>query len=258
MGSRTGRRFFVEKIRMKDGFCSITGTEARHISSVLRMGPGDRFILMDGKGDRFLALIESAGSREVSVTLEKPLPKPPPSPVEIILCQALLKSRPMDFLIQKTSELGADCILPFSCDRTIVRLQKSGVVSRIRHWREIAHSAAKQSDRDTPAKIEPVIPFRELVAKWKEEDGFKVILWEEEGSKDLKGLLKTSSPMGKFVGVVGPEGGFIPEEIKAAKDAGFTSVSLGNRILRSETAAMTMVAIVQYECGDLSLGNTLT
>lgn len=250
------RRFFVEEIDAEQTFFSITGPEAKHIFRVLRMGPGDRFILMDGKGARFLALIESAGPQEVRVFLEKSLPKPPPSPVEIILCQALLKSRKMDYLIQKTSELGVDCIMPFSSERSVVRLKKDRLTGRIKHWREIARSSAKQSDRVVPAEIEGLVPFNELVAKWREEDSLKVVLWEEEGSKDLKGLLRASSLQKKFIGMVGPEGGFSRQEVEAAKDAGFVSASLGNRTLRSETAAITVVAVVQYELGDLSLENS--
>lgn len=250
------RRFFVEKIDAEKNSFSITGPEAKHISKVLRMGPGDRFIVMDGKGARYLALIESAGSREVRAFLEKPLPEPPPSPVEIILCQGLLKSRKVDYVIQKTSELGVDGIIPFSCERTVVRLKKDRISGRMKHWREIARSSAKQSDRAVPARIESLVPFNELVAGWKEEDALKVILWEEEESKDLKGLLRESSNQKKFIGMVGPEGGFSREEVEAAKDAGFVPASLGHRILRSETAAVTVVAVVQYEWGDLGLENS--
>ncbi len=250
------RRFFVEKIDAEQTSFSITGPEAKHISRVLRMGPGDRFILMDGGGARFLALIESAVSREVRVFLEKPLPEPPPSPVEIILCQGFLKSRKMDYVIQKTSELGVDCMSPFSSERTVVRLKKDTLPVRMKHWREIARSSAKQSDRAVPAQIEGLVPFNELVAKWKEEDSLKVILWEEEGSKDLKGLLRGSSIKKKFIGMVGPEGGFSRQEIEVAEDAGFIPASLGHRILRSETAAITIVALVQYEWGDLGLENS--
>jgi 16S rRNA (uracil1498-N3)-methyltransferase len=250
------RRFFVEKIDAEQTSFSITEPEAKHISKVLRMGPGDRFILMDGKGARFLARIESAGSHEVRVFLEKPLPEPPPSPVEITLCQGLLKSRKMDYLIQKTSELGVDYIMPFSSERTVVRLKKDRLPGRMKHWREIARGSAKQSDRAVPAQIEGLIPFNELVAKWKEDDSLKVVLWEEEGSKDLKGLLREFSTQKKFIGMVGPEGGFSRQEVEAAKDAGFVPASLGHRILRSETAAITMVAVVQYELGDLCLENS--
>jgi 16S rRNA (uracil1498-N3)-methyltransferase len=250
------RRFFVEKIDAEQTSFSITEPEAKHISKVLRMGPGDRFILMDGEGARFLALIESAGSREVRVFLEKPLSEPSPSPVEIILCQALLKSRKMDYVIQKTSELGVDRIIPFSSERTVVRLKKERLPGRMKHWCEIARSSAKQSDRAVPAQIEGLVPFNELVAKWKAEDSLKVVLWEEEGSTDLKVLLREGSIQKKFIGMVGPEGGFSRQEVEAAKDAGFVPASLGHRILRSETAAITVVALVQYEWGDLSLENS--
>jgi 16S rRNA (uracil1498-N3)-methyltransferase len=250
------RRFFVEKIDAEQTSFSITEPEAKHISKVLRMGPGDRFILMDGKGARFLALIESAGTHEVRVFLEKPLPKPLSSPVEIFLCQGLLKSRKMDYVIQKTSELGVDCILPFSSERTVVRLKKDRLPGRMKHWCEIARNSTKQSDRAVPAQIEGLVPFNELVAKWKAEDSLKVVLWEEEGSTDLKVLLREGSIQKKFIGMVGPEGGFSRQEVEAAKDAGFVPASLGHRILRSETAAITVVALVQYEWGDLSLENS--
>lgn len=247
------RRFFVEEIEAKDGLCTIRGSEAKHITRVLRMGRGDRFIIMDGKGARFQAIIESAGHREVLVTLEKPLPQPSPSPIEITLCQALLKSRAMDYVIEKTSELGVRRILPFSSERTVVRPNKERFANKKQRWREIAHSAAKQSDRKTPLEIGPLSSFEELVGKCRGENALKVILWEEEGARDLKGVLRGSLPVKRFLGIVGPEGGFSQEEVRAAGEAGFVSVSLGQRVLRAETAAITMVAIVQYEWGDLSL-----
>ena len=256
----------------KDGLCTIRGSEAKHMTRVLRMGRGDRFILMDGKGARFQAIIESAGPREVLVTLEKPLPQPPPSPVEITLCQALLKSRAMDYVIEKTSELVLHRILPFSSERTVVRLNKEKFVNKKLRWHEIAHSAAKQSDRNEPLVIGALSSFKELVGKCRAENALKVILWEEEGATDLKGVLRRPPPcipsqtlplegegrvgVKEFIGIVGPEGGFSREEVQAAEEAGFVSVSLGQRVLRAETAAITMLAIVQYEWGDLSLSNT--
>jgi len=247
------RRFCIEKINEKDNTCIISGSEARHITRVLRMGRGDRFILMDVKGARFQAVIDSAGRQEILVTLEKPLPLPSSSPVNITLCQSLLKSRPMDYVIQKTSELGVNSILPFSSERTVPRLDGNRAVSRGRHWREITRSAAKQSDRVTPAEILPLSSFIEMTGQWKQKDALKVILWEEEDAKDLKGLLRASSPAKHFIGIVGPEGGFSKEEVEIVKEVGFISVSMGRRILRAETAAITMVAVVQYEWGDLSL-----
>ena len=249
------RRFFIKEIEARDGFCRITGSEARHITKALRMGRGDRIILMDGKGGRFLAIVESTGGQEVLVALERSLPQPPPSPVEITLCQALLKSHSMDMVVEKTSELGVCRIFPFSSARTVVRLDERRFAHKARRWREIGHCATKQSDRRTPPEIGPLLLFGDLVARWQKEKALKVIFWEEEGEKHLKGLLRASFPVKKVIGIVGPEGGFTREEIWTARGAGFTSISLGQRVLRAETAAITTVAIVQYEWGDLTLNN---
>jgi len=247
------RRFFVEKIDTKDGVCSITGSEARHISKVLRMSEGDRLILMDRKGKRFKALIITSEPREVKVLLEESMSGPQPSPVEIILCQALLKSGPMDYMIQKTSELGVDRIIPFTSARTIINLSGERLANKMRHWKEITLSSAKQSGRSLPAQIEPLCPFKGLISIWKGQEGAKAMLWEQEGGSDLKGLLRSYPYPNRFLGIVGPEGGFEKEEVYAASQAGFSPVSLGNRILRGETAALAMVTIVQYEWGDLCI-----
>jgi 16S rRNA (uracil1498-N3)-methyltransferase len=247
------RRFFIEEIEERDGHVVISGAEARHISKVLRMRRGDHFILMDGKGNRFEAVIEISGPKELYVKLESPLPSPPESLLKISLCQALLKSRSMDYLIEKTSELGMYEFIPFFSKRTVVKLDAERAAAKTSHWQEIAKSAAKQSDRMKPAEIFSPIPFRELADKWKKSDGVKVVLWEKEAAEDLKKLLENSTSINKFIGMVGPEGGFTSEEIEIAKGAGFIPVSLGRRILRAETAAITMIAILQYEFGDLSL-----
>lgn len=247
------RRFFVEEIEAIDGRCVLKGAEAKHVAKVLRMRRGDRLVIMDGRGNRFLATIESASPREVQVSLDRRLPVPPPSPVNITLCPALLKSRSMDYLIQKTSELGVDRILPFSSQRTVLKLEKGARKEKLRRWREIARSSAKQSGRSIPVDMEACIPFHARVADFKGADGLKIILWEAEGAQDLKTLVENGSGVERVVGIIGPEGGFAREEIDIASEAGFTPVSMGHRILRSETAAIAMVAIVQYELGDLNL-----
>jgi 16S rRNA (uracil1498-N3)-methyltransferase len=245
------RRFFVDEIRQEDRSATIKGSEAKHIATVLRMGPGDRMVLMDGTGKRFQALIESVHRREVLVTLEKALPLPPASPLRITLCQALLKPSAMDYLVQKTSELGVDEILPFVSERTVLKQSAHASANRLRHWREIAQSAAKQSDRIKPAEIGPLSAFTELLERWTREDVAKIILWEDESTRDLKSLLRSWLPVKRIVGMVGPEGGFSSQEVRAAGEAGFVSASLGHRVLRAETAAITVVTLFQYEGGDL-------
>ena len=229
----------------------LRGAEANHIRTVLRMAPGDRLVLIDSNGARVEAVIVSADRREVAVSLENPLPSPPPSPVELTLCQALLRSHSMDMIIQKTSELGVEQVLPFVSERTIVKPDEEAFANKLRRWREIALSSTKQSGRRKPAEIGPLCAFGELVDRWKGEEVMKIILWEDENVKSLKTLLRSSQRPMKAVGVIGPEGGFSTEEIKRAKSAGFVSVFLGQRILRSETAAMTLIVLLQYELGDL-------
>jgi 16S rRNA (uracil1498-N3)-methyltransferase len=169
------------------------------------------------------------------------------------LCQAVLKSHPMDYVIQKTSELGVAAIVPFTSERTVVRLAGDRLQNKLRHWQEIARHAATQSDRPSPAEIGPLTTFDDLLSRLGGENEMKLILWEQEGTKDLKTLLKAASPTGQVVGIVGPEGGFSREEVRRAQKAGFATASLGERVLRAETASVTLAAILQYEWGDLSL-----
>ena len=122
---------------------------------------------------------------------------------------------------------------------------------KLRHWREIALSATKQSGRLKPADIGPLSTFSQLMDLWRGEEIMKIVLWEDESVENLKSLLRSTRPPRKAVGMIGPEGGFSNEEIEEAREAGFVSASLGQRILRAETAAVTLVALLQYEWGDL-------
>lgn len=250
----TLRRFFLETILPEeDGSCTLTGTEARHITKVLRMGTGDRLILVDGQGNRFQASILSSGKKAVRVRIEKTVPAPEPSPVDMTICQSLIKSRPMDLVIQKCSELGVTRIIPFQSERTIIKLDETRAASKTKHWREIARSSTKQADREKPALVADITSFAHCLDEDSGRETLKVILWEEEGAVDLKARLKNAPLVRKFRGVVGPEGGFTPEEVRFARAKGFTPVSVGRRILRAETAAIALVAIIQYEYGDLSI-----
>jgi 16S rRNA (uracil1498-N3)-methyltransferase len=245
------RRFMVDEIPPRGGLLTIGGQEARHVSRVLRLGPGDRLILMDRKGGRFLARVESIRPQEVDVSILEPLPPPPSSLAEITLCQALLRSGPMDFVVQKATELGVSRIMPFFSERTVVRPDEKGRSNKQRHWEEIARSAAKQSDRDRPPVIFPLLAFSDLLTHLKEDKNLKLILWEGEERQELKEILrKEHSNQIEVTGIVGPEGGFSAEEIQAARAAGFIPVSMGQRILRAETASLALVAVLQYEWGD--------
>jgi len=249
------RRFYVEKISPEEGSLIIRGTEARHIAAVLRMERGDRLILMDEGGARHQAVIESVGRREVLVRIEEALAGPDSAPADIILCQALIRSHPMDFVVQKTSELGVSLLLPFVSERTVVRPGRERAENMLRHWREIALNSAKQSDRREPLRIGSLCDFGGILDRLEKQDALKMIFWEGDGGRDLKDILGSSKVARSLVGVVGPEGGFAEKEIALARRSGFIPAALGGRVLRSETAAIAVAAIFQYERGDLSLRN---
>lgn len=242
------RRFFVEKIPAAKGPVTITGREARHITRVLRMGPGDRFVLLDRGGLRFQVLIKSVNQGNVIVLLERSLPAPPASPVHVFIGQAMLKSGAMDLMVQKTTELGVNTIHAFLSERTVVRPRADKRENRVNRWQDIAIAASKQSDRSRPPDIRPVMAFTELLQTSLPEQTLKIILWEEEKRRDLKSILRSTLPRSKAVLVlVGPEGGFTPKEVSLAREAGFLSVSLGPQILRAETAAIAVAAVLNYE-----------
>ena len=250
------RRFIVEHIAPEDETVSIGGQEARHIVRVLRMGAGDGCVIMDMSGARYRAVVESTAGKTVRVRLRAPLPPPAASPLHLTLCQAVLKSPAMDMVIQKVSELGVDRLIPFSCQRSVINPDASSIPNKMRHWREIARNAAAQSDRPVPLIIEPLLPFARVVKEENTGDPLKVVLWEEEVTLDLKGVLRSRGAVPRFTGMVGPEGGFPPEEIELAREAGFHVVTVGKRILRAETAAVTLAALVQYELGDLGIASS--
>jgi 16S rRNA (uracil1498-N3)-methyltransferase len=217
------------------------------------MEPGERMVLLDSKGARFQAVIKEVSRHHVLVDLEKSLPAPASSPVHMTLCQSLLKSQHMDLLVEKTSELGVDRVLPYMSERTVVKVEGDRAQGKLRRWQEIARSAAKQSDRAMPAEIGPLCFYDQMLATLAKESALKILLWEQEEARSLKDFLRSNSPAPRVLAVVGPEGGFTEREVKQAYDAGFVSVSLGRRILRAETAAISLVAIIQYEWGDLGL-----
>jgi len=248
------RRFFVDKIIPGTGFVSITGKEARHIRNVLRMKKGEMLILMDREGQSFEATIGEVHYKEVKVKITKTMPPLPPSPVKISLAQALIKTHPMEYLIQKVTELGIHSIHPFYSERTVMQLKSAHLKNKIDRWMEIMKSACKQCGRVTLPTLNTPLLFKEMIKDAPDTKTLKILLWEDEDKVDLKRLLTSMSSAPHVFVIVGPEGGFTLNEINLAKDAGFHIVSLGNRILRAETAAVLLLSIIQYEWGDLNVG----
>ncbi len=235
-------RFFVAK----DQIPAITGSDVHQIIDVLRMKTGDQLELLDGTGKIYTAKICSIKKDKVICKTLSLRVEEFESKIKVTLAQCLPKAKKMDLIIQKCTELGAHKIIPALSERSVSKGEK------LPRWRKIAKEAAEQSGRSIIPEIAPLTSF-EQVLKLKSEFDLALIPWELEREKSLKKTLTTHLPAGKagqpihLLILIGPEGGFSRKEIELANSAGFTPVSLGPRILRTETAAMAVLSIINYE-----------
>lgn len=234
--------FFVEG-RDRHGDCYlITGSDYNHIKNVLRMHPGDTFLISEGGMSSFCSLESFEGECVIARIIEENCQNTN-LPVKICLFQGLPKSDKMELIIQKAVELGADEIIPVEMNRCVVKLDDKKKKSKISRWQAIAESAAKQSKRTAVPVVCDVMTYKQAMQKASELDRFLVPYENKDGMKATKEAL-SEIKNGETVGIlIGPEGGFEESEIAAAMDAGGKTISLGKRILRTETAAITAVGM---------------
>jgi 16S rRNA (uracil1498-N3)-methyltransferase len=242
-------RFLVETPYWVGDTVEISGAEARHIHKVLRLKEGDEIILFDGKGMEYWGTIESQKFHRVVVKVEGKSAPRRESPIEVVLGQGLLKGDKMDYVFQKTTEMGISAIFPFVSSRTIPKSGGEQAERRWRRWRRIVVESTKQCGRTVPPRVEDIRSFGSLL-DWPSREFVKLILWEKELTPLKERLRQMHGQSKKFLFLVGPEGGFCEEEISAAEGRGFISVGVGPRTLRSETVGVAVLSILQYEFGD--------
>ncbi len=235
--------FFVEN-NSREGDCYyIEGHDFNHIKNVLRMHEGDE-ILVSENGMSHLCEIKSLEGDTCVARIIQENFQNTDLPVEIHLFQALPKGDKMEFIIQKTVELGVDKIHPVEMKRCVVKLDDKKKKSKVSRWQSISESAAKQSKRCKIPEIGDVLSFRQAMEKAKEMDLFLVPFESKRGMLDTKDALSEIKSGMKIGIIIGPEGGFEDKEVEDAVGIGGKTVSLGSRILRTETAAMTSVGMV--------------
>jgi 16S rRNA (uracil1498-N3)-methyltransferase len=242
-------RFYVPDPQIEKGLLKVEGSEVRHIRRALRLKVGDKLVLFDGSAKEYEGIIVEESPSSVVIRVEDILSPQKESPLEITLAQSLLKGEKMEYLIQKATELGIKKIIPFFSSRSVPLLDKSKKLRRYHRWEKIAIEACKQCGRIAVPKVEPLQNYSEMLGMAPSE-ALRLILWEKEG-QGLKEVLKGSKGRKEIFFVVGPEGGMSDEEVREAETAGFISITLGKRILRSETAGLCLLSVLQYEWGDL-------
>jgi len=245
------RRFFVEGEPLRPGERLVTGTRVKHLTRTLRLGVGDNVLLFDGRGREFPAEILEVGPHLVRFKVADGEEIDRESPLHLVLAQALSRPAPMDLIVQKATELGVHEVIPVRTERSQRWLADNKIVSRIKRWERIAQEAARQSGRNQVPHIWPLTDFPGLL-KLTEGAELRLIFWEEGAKGSLRQILEDKENSHHVCVFVGPEGGFSAKEVEHAVAAGFCKVSLGRRILRTETAAITVVGLLQYELGDLA------
>lgn len=222
----------------------LDATASRHLREALRIREGDSVVVFNGLGGEFPGTVVAVQRAAVSVRLEGFCDINRESPLRVRLAQGISRGERMDFTIQKAVELGVSAIAPLATERSTVRLDEARARKRAEHWQGIVRHAAEQSGRTRMPVLEPVKPVEELLSDLPEEGRFLL-----DPTADTA-LGSVSLPLAVCL-AIGPEGGFSPFERQRLEDAGFQRLRLGPRILRTETAALVALSILQDRGGDL-------
>lgn len=247
-------RFFIGIENIQDGVARIFGEDVYHINKVLRLKSSDEIVLCDGLGKDYLGEIIDIDKDEVTVKIKEERISEGESDIYIKVYQGVPKSDKMDIIIQKSTEIGVKEIIPLTTIRTVSKIEKGKKEEKkLQRWQKIAESAAKQSRRGIVPKIQRIISFKELLEELKEEELY-IVFFENEKQSSFKQLLRKikNNKIKKISLIIGPEGGFEEEEIDKLLSNGVKSVSLGKRILRTETVSLVASTIIMYEIGDLA------
>lgn len=238
--------FFVNPEQVEDGLIRITGSDVNHIKNVLRIRQGEEMLVSDGTGRDYLCQAEEIAGLEVTVRILETEEEGRELPSRIWLFQGLPKSDKMEFIIQKAVELGAAGIVPVSTRNTVVKLDPKKEEAKVKRWQAIAESAAKQSKRSLVPRVSGIMTLKEAF-DYVESQGFSVRLipYEHEAGMDgTKTELDAAGPGQDIAVFIGPEGGFDEREIELALSKGVRPISLGRRILRTETAGLALLSVL--------------
>lgn len=244
--------FYLKPENICDDEAYFPEDESRHITKVFRHRVGDIIKAFDGQGKEFTLKLE--GKREKGIICRILTSKDycEQKFADISIGIGLLKGNKMDYVIQRLTELGISEIFPVITNRTVRNISAQKEKLRQARWQKITIESSKQCLRHNIPVVREVTGFSDFISNSTDFD-LKIILWEEENKVFLKDILKKNVATDKIrvLLFIGPEGGFTLEEVKLAADSGFTSVSLGRRIIRAEGAAIVAMSILQYELGDL-------
>jgi len=243
-------KVFVKPEQVNGDLVRIIGADLHHLRSVLRKEIGDSLLI--GINDRtYNGVIVSSEPEQMLVSLVSSATASTESTLTIQLCQAIAKGDKMDLIIQKAVELGVNEIVPFVSQHTVVKLDADKRVQKQSRWQKIAEEAAKQCKRDRIPQVRVPVDYNDLLTQLQNPHSEHLILMAYERASE-HGLKQLAGKQPQRVSIIiGPEGGFAPHEVESVAMIGGEIIKLGNRILRTETAAIAVLSLVQYIWGDL-------
>lgn len=240
-------RFYVKECNQLQENILISGSDVNHIKNVLRLKCGEHILISDGKGTDYECVVSDMDDDTVVARIEDVFKNAAELPVSITLFQGMPKQDKLELIIQKCVELGVSEIVPVLTKRSVVKVDEKKAYKKTERYNAIAESAAKQSGRGIVPAVRDFMTFKEALDYAKTLD-MNIIPYEEargiEYSREVIKDIKNHSSLGIFIG---PEGGFATEEVELAKEIGAKCITLGNRILRTETAGLAVMSIIMFE-----------
>lgn len=238
-------RFFVPGHSVDGNVISVTGEEAHHIADVMRLKVKDKVITFDGTGKEYIGVIKEVGKKSVIIEVTDTRNAPKAKAPRITLVQAIPKREKIEYLIEKATELGVGSIVPVFTERTIPDWDDEKKASRVIRWRKIAREASKQCGRLDIPNIPDIAQFSDIINDQK-LSGLKLIAALADDTEPISRVLKDFKGDNILI-AIGPEGDFTPDEVKGAVGRGFKPVSLGLRVLKSDTAGLFALSAIGYE-----------
>ncbi len=238
------RRVFVDKLKMKNGMVLLTGPNSKYILSVLRKTAGERIDVMDGKGYLYRCTINGTKGKELFLQVVDAVHHPEEKRTRVTLLVSPIKGPRMDWLVEKATELGVDRILPTIFKRTVVKFQDEES-EKCERWRRIMIEASRQSGRFSIPELGPPTPLRGVLP-YVDHIENRWLLYEKEKGTTMKDIVATQKN-GEVCVAIGPEGGVEEGEVNWLKEHGFVPCTLGENILRTETAPLVVLSIIFYE-----------
>ena len=242
------KRLHIEHPLAANSELTLEGNSARYIGRVVRLVVNDKVTLFDGHGGEYEATILAIGRNKVTVAVGARSERNVESPLAIHLLQGISRGDRMDIVVQKATELGVRKITPLITDHTVVRLESKRAEKRLQHWRGVAASACEQSGRNSLPEVQLPLPLRTWLGENVDTPGTRLIL--KPG--DAQSLRSVDADIEHAILLIGPEGGFSENEYELAAATGFRAIGFGQRILRTETAALAAIAALQTLFGDLA------